>query len=137
MNKFYDGSEAARLPGLVSICIVIGIIPIVMIQCLGCCDVFMYPSTSIPYTTNNWISYRSLACVMFHMLQHVGPSIGCTCAKYEASSSISTQLYGSALSLLGHDHTTAPTISMHYKLGSCVAGVGNDSEPYLASAVSL
>ena len=40
MNRFYDGSDAARLPVLVSLCIVIGKIAIVMLQCLGCCDVF-------------------------------------------------------------------------------------------------
>lgn len=44
MNKFYDGSEAARLPVFGEPCIVIGIIAIVMLQCRGCCDVFIYSS---------------------------------------------------------------------------------------------
>jgi hypothetical protein len=68
MNKFYDGSDAARLPVLVSLCIVIWIIAIVMLQCLGCCDVFMYSSTLNSIYYEQLDVYRSLACIMFHRL---------------------------------------------------------------------
>lgn len=67
MNKFYDGNAC---PFLVSLCIVIEI-AIVMLQCLGCCDVFIYSSTL------NSIYYEQLDILPVFGVHNVSQVVTC------------------------------------------------------------
>lgn len=75
-------------PFLVSLCIVIGITAIVMLQCLGCCDVFMYSSAL------NSMYYEQLDILPVLGVHNFSQVVACG-SKRGPRPSTSTLVYGS------------------------------------------